>query len=85
MSEYNKEYLCITSLESGKKHILEKLPALSSRLYYTRINSIESNYAVDQKLLDPKNFILWHDRLGHPGATMMRRIIETSNGHPLKN
>ena len=85
MSEYNKEYLCITSLESGNKHILEKLPSLSSGLYYTRINSIESNYVVDQKLLDPKSFILWHDRLGHPGATMMRRIIETSNGHPLKN
>jgi transposase InsO family protein len=28
---------------------------------------------------------LWHDRLGHPGSVMMRRIIENSHGHPLKN
>ena len=29
--------------------------------------------------------MLWHDRLGHPGLIMMRRIIENSHGHPLKN
>jgi hypothetical protein len=29
--------------------------------------------------------ILWHDRLEHPGSVMMRRIIENSHGHPLKN
>jgi hypothetical protein len=29
--------------------------------------------------------MLWHDRLGHPGSTMMRRIITNSNGHPLLN
>ena len=29
--------------------------------------------------------MLWHDRLGHPGSIMMRRIIENSDGHPLKN
>ena len=32
-----------------------------------------------------KEFIVWHDRLGHPGSIMMRRIIENSNGHKLKN
>jgi hypothetical protein len=30
-------------------------------------------------------FMLWHDRLGHLGTIMMRRIIENSHGHPLKN
>jgi hypothetical protein len=30
-------------------------------------------------------FMLWHDRLGHPGTIMMRQIIENSHGHPLKN
>ena len=38
-----------------------------------------------KRSVDPTNFIIWHDRLGHPGSTMMRRIIENSNGHPLKN
>lgn len=30
-------------------------------------------------------FMLWHDRLGHPRSTMIRRIIENSHKHPLKN
>ena len=38
-----------------------------------------------KKIWNPSNFIIWHDRLGHPGSTMMRRIIENSNGHTLKN
>ena len=29
-------------------------------------------------------FTVWHDRLGHPGSTMMRKIIEKSCGHKLK-
>ena len=28
---------------------------------------------------------VWHDRLGHPGSTMMQKIITNSCGHPLKN
>jgi hypothetical protein len=38
-----------------------------------------------QKCYNPKMFMIWHDRLGHPGTIMMRRIIENSHGHPLKN
>ncbi|GJS92894.1 retrovirus-related pol polyprotein from transposon TNT 1-94 [Tanacetum coccineum] len=26
-----------------------------------------------------------HDRLGHPGSTMMKRIVESTHGHPLKD
>ena len=29
--------------------------------------------------------MVWHDCLGHPGSIMMRRIIENSHGHSLKN
>ena len=43
MSENNIEYLQITSIEFGQKTILEKLKALSSGLYCTCINPIESN------------------------------------------
>ncbi|WJZ98367.1 hypothetical protein VitviT2T_016895 [Vitis vinifera] len=67
------------------KLIMEKLPAFSSGLYHTTIKPIESYVVVNQKFNDPKVFVLWHDRLGHPGSSMMRRIIEHSHGHPLKN
>ena len=35
--------------------------------------------ASNQKLLNKDMFTLWHDRLGHPGSIMMRKIIESSN------
>ncbi|RVX03802.1 Copia protein [Vitis vinifera] len=64
---------------------MEKTPAFSSGLYHTTIKPIESYVVVNQKFNDPKVFVHWHDRLGHPGSSMMRRIIEHSHGHPLKN
>ena len=85
MNEKNHKYLCITTHDSNKKVILEKLPSLSSGLYYTKISAIESHATVNQKFTSPNEFITWHDRLDHPGTTMMRRIIENSHGHSLKN
>ena len=79
------EYLYITSFVSGKKYVLEKLPAYSSGLYYTFVKVIESNMVINKGPSNPRDFIIWHDRLGHPGSIMMRRIIENSYGHPLKN
>jgi hypothetical protein len=81
----SEEYLYITSMVSGQKLILEKLPIFSSRLYYTTMKTIETNVILRQKYSDPNIFILWHNRLGHLGSIMMRRIIENSYGHPLKN
>ena len=78
----NKEYLCITHIVSSPKLVVEKLPAFSSGLYYITITTIELNMVMSQQLSHPNIFILWHDRLGHPGSTMMRRIIENSHGHP---
>ena len=40
---------------------------------------------MNQKFNDPKAFVLWPDRLGHLGSSIMWRIIEHSLGHPLKN
>ena len=85
MNEGNKENLYITSIIYGKKIVAEKLPAFSSGLYHTTIKSIESNAVMNQKFNDPKIFTLWHNMLGHPEFSMMRRIIEQSHGHPLKN
>jgi len=64
---------------------LEKLHALSSELYHTTIRIIESHVIMKQKFFDPKNFMLWHDRLGHPGAITIQRIIENSYGYTLKS
>ena len=58
MDENNVEYLYITSNMSGKKEILEKLPAFSSSLYYTTIKSMETYTVIKDKLYDPKSFIL---------------------------
>nr|GEU59395.1 hypothetical protein [Tanacetum cinerariifolium] len=38
-----------------------------------------------EKYCDPGIFSLWHDRLGHPGSTMMKRIVKNTHGHPLKD
>ncbi|GJY77293.1 disease resistance CC-NBS-LRR class family protein [Tanacetum coccineum] len=85
MTENNIEYLQITSINNGKKSIMERMKGLSSGLYFTYINQTEINLISTRKGIDNKIFTLWHDRLGHPGDIMMRRIIESSNGHPLKD
>ena len=71
MNEYNKESLYITSII-----VAEKLLAFSSMLYHTTIKLIKSYAVMNQKFNDQKIFTLWHNRLGHPGSSMMRRIIE---------
>ena len=42
-----EEYLLIISTNSSQKLVLEKLPAFSSRLYYTTIKMIESRIVMD--------------------------------------
>ena len=37
------------------------------------------------RLVNLDEFGLWHDRLSHPRAIMMHRIISNSRGHLLKN
>ena len=71
MNEGNTKRLYITSIVYGKKLIMEKLSTFSSRLYHTNIKSIESYVVVDKKFNDPKTFVIWHDRLGHPRSSMM--------------
>ena len=44
----NVEYLCITSIVSGKKSGLGKLHAFSSGLYYTNIDNIKADAIVNQ-------------------------------------
>ena len=85
LNERNVECLYITFIVYSKKLIMEKLSAFSYGLYHTNIKHIESYVVVNQKFNDLKTFVLWHDMLGHPRSSMMRRIIEHSHGHLLKN
>nr|KYP56079.1 hypothetical protein KK1_002309 [Cajanus cajan] len=72
-------------LHLNKKEVLEKLFAFSYRLYCTYINIIETHTIVNQKFINQNKFEVWHDRLGHPKTLMMRKIIENSCRHLLKN
>ena len=85
MNEGNTKCFYITSIVFGKKLIMEKLSAFSYGLYHTNVKPIESYVVMNQKFNDPKTFVLWVDRPGHPRSSMMWRIIEHSCGHPLKN
>ena len=77
----NMKYIYLTTYISGKKYILEKLPKLFSGLHYTFINVIESHMIVYE---DTQTLTLWHDRLGHLGSIIMRRIIKKSHERTLK-
>ena len=79
MNYNGDEYLLITR----KKQILEQLISSSYGLYQITIRPLESHVVMNQKLNDPKAFLLWHERLGHLGFSMMHRIVQNSNGHPL--
>ena len=57
-NEGSEEFLYITSIVSGQKLILEKLPIFSSGLYYTTMRTIETNIVIHQKCSDLKVFML---------------------------
>ena len=79
------EYLYITTINADKKIVHEKLLAIYSGLYHTNIGTVESHALVNKSFIDSNDFIIWHDRLDHPGYNMMRKVIENSHGHTLKN
>jgi hypothetical protein len=74
--EDKEEFLLLTKLTRYGKQICEKIPTLESGLYYTYIKSINHVQNIDL-------FQTWHDRLGHPGVGMMRKITNNSIGHKL--
>jgi hypothetical protein len=81
MKKIKKNIYFLPNLLYGKQ-ICEKIPTLESRLYYTYIKPIEHvAYKVIFQNVDA--FQIWHDRLGHPGIGMMRKIITNSIGHDL--
>ena len=83
MSDETTEFLLITATHDGKKCILEKLRSLECGLYLTTINIVESYEILNPKFSNSTLIVLWHERLGHPGTSMLRRILHQSNGHSL--
>ncbi|KAM1628851.1 hypothetical protein ACFX2K_017216 [Malus domestica] len=81
--ESGVEFMCVTSYEYGQKRILEKMERNPSGLYTTTIRPIECHYVAGPTTGTAHEITLWHDRLGHPGRIVMRRIFKTSHGHPL--
>jgi hypothetical protein len=80
--ENNKEYPQITKANEDGYDILERIPSLLSGLYYTYIKLVSHvTYKVFFQNVDA--FQIWHDRLGHPGVGMMRKIIGNCTGHNL--
>ena len=79
MNHNGNEYLLMT----GQKQILEQLISSSYGLYQITIRHLESHAVMNQKFNDPKAFLLWLERLGHPGLSMMCSIVQNSYGHPL--
>jgi hypothetical protein len=73
------ESLLITQKKDSERKTLEKLPTLSSGLYCTYIKP-EPHLAYKIIFQNLDKFKIWHDRLGHPGVGMMRKIIDGSIG-----
>jgi hypothetical protein len=74
------ESVIITQKKGSKREPLEKIPALSSGLYYTYIK-LEPHLAYKMIFQNLDKFKIWHDRLGHPSVGMMRTIIDGSTRH----
>ena len=68
----------------GLKTIHEKLEASSMGLYCVMIKAVETYSTISWRLVNPDQFGLWHDHLGHLGATMMCRIIQKYKRAPFK-
>ena len=58
INDDSNEYLLITSIISGKKHILEKLPSYSCGLYQTIIRPMKSYVVMNPKFCDLKFFMI---------------------------
>ena len=79
--EQGTEYPLITKFDGHRKKIVERLPSLPSGLYYTYIKPTEGYVVMKTIFQNAESFQIWLDRLGHPGLSMMRRIIKNSAGH----
>ena len=80
----NEEFLLITKDNGYGKQIIERIPSLSTGLYYTYIKP-EQHVAYKIIFQNLDVFKIWHDHLGHPRTGIMRKIISNSIGHKIKS
>jgi hypothetical protein len=80
--ENTEESLLITKTNGDDYDIIERIPFLPSGLHYTYIKFIP-HVAYKMIFQNVDAFQIWHDRLGHPGVGMMRKIIGNYIGHNL--
>jgi hypothetical protein len=80
--ENNKEFLLITKTNGDGYHILERIASLPSGLYYTYRKHVP-HVAYKMIFQNVDAFQIWHDRLGHPGVGMIRKIIGNCTSHNL--
>jgi peptide/histidine transporter 3/4 len=82
--ENNEQFLLLTKDTGYGKQTLERVPSFPSGLYYTYIKPVPHvAYKVIFHNVDA--FKTWHERLGHPGIGMMRKIMSNSSGHGMSD
>jgi hypothetical protein len=82
--ENDEEFLHIIKKNGDGHDILERIPSLPSRLYYTYIKHV-SHVAYKVILQNVDAFTIWHERFEHPKVGMMRKIIGNSSDHNLNS
>jgi hypothetical protein len=82
--ENNEEFLHIIKENRGGHDILKKIPSLPFGLYSTYIKHVPHvAYKVIFHNVDA--FKTWHERLGHPGIGMMRKVMSNCICHNLND
>ena len=80
--EENKEEFLLSTKDNGLgNETLEIVLSFPSGLYINPVPHVA--YKVISQNVDA--FQIWHNRLGHPGVGMMRKIIGNSIGHDLSS
>ena len=69
--EGRAEFLYITELDDNQTKVVEKARSTTSGIYYTTIKAPQEYVAMPTIFKNPESFKVWHERLGHPGLTMM--------------
>jgi hypothetical protein len=82
--ENNEEFLLLTKDIGCGQQTLENVPSLPSGLYYTYIKPVPH---ITCKVIfqNVDIFKTCHERLGHPGIGMMRKIMSNSSGHDMSD
>ncbi|KAL3683038.1 hypothetical protein R1sor_001060 [Riccia sorocarpa] len=54
----------------------DTFPSMGNKLYSTRIEPVLPIYTVNTAAVSFDDFTCWHRRLGHPGNTMLRKMLK---------